>query len=79
MGNKIGKKKKLSNFETLTEALKDGILDKKECQELFKRYDNDKSGFIERGEIPNIIGDILKAKGNDPEMVFFMFYQRSPV
>jgi len=54
---------------TLSSALADGSLDEKTCKQLFKRYDKDGSGSIERPEIKDIIGDLLKAKGQDPKEV----------
>eukprot|EP00470_Lotharella_oceanica_P000774 CAMPEP_0170175590 /NCGR_PEP_ID=MMETSP0040_2-20121228/8645_1 /TAXON_ID=641309 /ORGANISM="Lotharella oceanica, Strain CCMP622" /LENGTH=269 /DNA_ID=CAMNT_0010417633 /DNA_START=14 /DNA_END=823 /DNA_ORIENTATION=+ len=69
MGNKTSKGKSKSSIYLLSEALEDGVLDKKECEALFNRYDADKSGKIERHEIQRIVGDILKAKGQDAQEV----------
>ncbi len=54
---------------SLRQAMKSGAIDEKECAELFARYDADSSGSIERGEVKFIIGDLLKAKGQDAKEV----------
>ncbi|GAB5365619.1 hypothetical protein AAMO2058_001073500 [Amorphochlora amoebiformis] len=71
VGNFLGKilKQETSTIMTLSMALKDGLLESRECEELFQRYDKDKSGMIERGEVKCIVGDILKAKGQDTKEV----------
>jgi len=59
---------------SLKSALEDGVLSKQECEELFKRYDKDNSGTIERAEIQQMVGDIMVAKGQDKKEVFTPLY-----
>mmetsp|Transcript_14418 Transcript_14418/g.21917 ORF Transcript_14418/g.21917 Transcript_14418/m.21917 type:complete len:244 (-) Transcript_14418:158-889(-) len=56
----------------LSKAVQDGILEGPQCKELFKHYDADNSGMIERKEVSKIVGDILILKGQDKKEVHEM-------
>lgn len=57
MGNKEGK-------ETLVEKFKDS----KKCVSLFKKYDTDKSQYLELKEIMHVLDEILESTAKEDSM-----------